>query len=376
MLKNKDLWRDRSVDIIAFLSRLARRKQKTSRGETMTNRTLLRYAAVLLALGACQDVPIQAQAAPNFYAGKTVSLVIGSAAGGIFDFGGRLMARYLQKHIPGNPTVVPRNMPGASSVIATEYIYNVAPNDGLTLASIQPTIVLDKILDPKLKYQSEKFSWIGRIQPLVFAGLSWRASGVKTIKDARERTVIVSAQGASGISAIVPWALNKLAGTHFRVITGYESQGPAFIAMERGEVQGIGSAALTDALAKKDWSANHSVSVLYTITEKRSALAPDSPSIVELADNDDDRKALTLLGRGMDVGQTLMAPPGVPSDRTTLLRKAFGDMIIDPNFIKDAKQLGISVDPLDGMELSDLVVSASEAPLSVLKTLRLATRPQ
>ena len=332
--------------------------------------------AALLIMGLCQGMAAQAQTEPDSYAGKTISLVIGSGEGGIFDLGGRLMARFLQKYIPGNPTIVPHNMPGASSVVATQYVYNAAPRDGLTLAAVQPTVVLDKNLDPSLKYQPERFSWIGRVQPITFVGIAWSASGVKTIADARERTVIVSAQGASGISAIVPWALNKLAGTRFHVISGYESEKSGVLAMERGEVQGIGSAALSDVLKNKEWSANHRISVLYTISQKRSALVADAPAIVELTDNDTDRKVLALLGGVTDIGQTLMAPPGIPGDREAVLRKAFEAMMNDPDFVNQAGKIGIIADPLGGSALSTLVTSLSEAPPEILEKLRAVTRPQ
>ena len=332
--------------------------------------------AALLAMGLGQGTAALAQSEPDFYAGKTISLVIGSGEAEIFDLGGRLMARFLQKYIPGNPTIVPRNMPGASSIVAAQYVYNVAPRDGLTLAAMQPTIVLSKNLDPSVKYQPERFSWIGRVQPIAFVGIAWSASGVKTIADARERTVIVSAQGAAGISAIVPWALNNLAGTHFSVISGYESEGPAFVAMERGEVQGVGSAALRDVLENTELSADHNISVLYTISQERSALVPDAPAIVELAGNDTDRKVLALLGSATDIGQTLMAPPDIPADREAVLRKAFDAMMKDPDFVNEAKKIDIIVDPLGGDALSALVTSASVAPLEVLEKLRAVTRPQ
>lgn len=333
-------------------------------------------APALAATLLCSPAPSRAQDLASAYAGKTISLVIGSAAGGIYDLGGRLFATYLQKYIPGNPTVVPRNMPGASSEVAAQFLSNVAPHDGLTLGTLQPTIVLDKILDPALHYDPEGFVWIGRVQPLVFVGVGWRASGVDSFADARKRTVIVSAQGASGISAVAPFALNRLGGAHFRVITGYESQGPAFIAMEHGEVQGIGSAALTDVLKNKDWTQNHRVSFLYAITAKRTALEPDAPAIPELAQNEGGRQALTLLGRGQDVGQMILTPPGVPPERVDILRKAFDSMVKDTTFIEQAKALGIYVDPLNGADLTSLVRSVDSADASVLQLLREAAQPQ
>jgi tripartite-type tricarboxylate transporter receptor subunit TctC len=327
---------------------------------------------------ALQALPKSAKADTNEdgYVGKSITLIVGSAAGGLFDFGGRLFARFLPKYIPGHPTVVVQNMPGASSVIAAAYLYHVAPHDGLTIGTLQPTIVLNKAQDPSLKYEPEKFTWIGRVQPIVFVGVGWRASGVNSFADATNRTIIVSAQGAAGISAIIPWALDELAGARFRVVTGYTSEGPAFVAMERGEVQGIGSAALGDVLEKKDWADKNSVALLYTLTAKRSALSPQTPAIPELAKDEFGRKVLTLLGQGLDVGQNLVAPPDIPAGRKAVLRNAFDQMVKDPEFVSQATKLGINVDPLSGADLSTLVTGVSDAPADVLQRMRDVTRPR
>jgi tripartite-type tricarboxylate transporter receptor subunit TctC len=246
----------------------------------------------------------------------------------------------------------------------------------LTIGSVQPAIVLDKLLDPSAKYQPEKYSWIGRIQPIILIGIGWRASGVQSIEDCKEKPVIVSASGVSGTSAIVPWALNKLAGTKFRVIRGYEAQFPQFVAMERGEVQGVGSASLTDALANSDWTKNHKVTFLYNISLHRSPLIPNVPSIVELAKTNTDKKVMAMIASVSDIGQTLMAPPNIPPERLSVLRKAFLDMAHDPSFIEQAKKLGIFVDPMRGESLSDLVISSSVAPAELVTKLREVTRPQ
>ena len=320
--------------------------------------------------------PAVAQADPPFYAGKTISLVIGSGEAGIYDLGGRLMARYLKKYIPGAPNVIPRNMPGASSVIAAEYVYNVAPRDGLTIATLQPTVVLNKILDPSAKYRSERFSWIGRAQPVALVGLSWSASGVTRIEQARDRDVIVSASGATGTSAIVPWALNRLIGTRFNVVRGYESQRPQFLAMERGEVAGVGSAALSDVLENTDWMTNGRVSILYAIAQRRSPLAPDAPSIVELARSEEDARVLALLGSVTDIGQTLMAPPDAQPARVDILRQAFDAMARDPDFVAEGRKFGMGVDPLSGAALQTLVDATSEAPGPIVERLRAVTQPQ
>lgn len=329
-----------------------------------------------LVLFATATACARAQSDADFYAGKTISLIIGSGEAGVYDLGARLMARYLRKYIPGNPNIVPRNMPGASSVVAAEYLYNVAPRDGLVIGTAQPTIVLNKSFDAATKYDPGKFAWVGRLQPTVLVGVAWRASGVNTIADARRHDVVVSASGASGTSAIVPWALNRVAGTRFTVVRGYESQRPQFLAMERGEVAGIGSASLSDVLDNGEWMKKNLVSILYTIARQRSKLVAEAPAIVELTSVPIDRAALELLGSGSDIGQTMMAPPNVPEGRLAVLRRAFRDMAADREFVAEAARVGINVDMMGGAELSALVSSASEAPVDVLDRLRAIAQPQ
>jgi tripartite-type tricarboxylate transporter receptor subunit TctC len=317
-----------------------------------------------------------AQSEGDFYAGKTITLVIGSGEAGIYDLGARIMARYLRQYIPGNPVIVPRNMPGASSVVATAYVYNVAPRDGLTIATVQPTVVLNKNLDPSAKYQPEKLNWIGRVQPVDLVGLTWTASGVTKFSDAQRTKTIVSASGAAGTSAIVPWALNRLAGSKFEVVRGYESQRPQFLAMERGEVAGVGSAALSDVLQNSEWMNNRRVTILYSISQRRSKLAPDVPAIVELTTDPTAKQVLGLLGSVADIGQTLMAPADIPAARLDILRKAFEEMVKDPQFIQEASQIGMNVDPMTGDALAALVTAVSTAPAEVVDKLREVTRPQ
>jgi tripartite-type tricarboxylate transporter receptor subunit TctC len=312
----------------------------------------------------------------DFYRGKTINFVIGSGEGGAYDLGGRLMARYLARYIPGNPTLVPQNMPGASSVRAASYIYSVAARDGTAFGTAQPTIILNKLLEPGASYQPEKYTWIGRLQPMTLVGVAWSAAAHHTMADARRQKLIVSASGASGTSAIVPWALNRIAGTHFQVVTGYQSLVPQLLAMERGEVEGIGSATLGDVLKHQDWIANHKVIFLYTIASQRSATLPQVPAIVEFAQNDLDRAVLRLLGSVSDIGFTVMAPPGVPVDRTANLRTAFTAMAKDPAFLTEARKIGLEPEPLPGEAVQTIVADTLGAAGAAMQKLRAVTRPE
>ena len=311
----------------------------------------------------------------DFYRGKTVTFIIGSGEGGAYDLGGRLMARYLARYIPGHPTMVPQNMPGASSVRAASYIYSVAPRDGTALGTAQPTIVLNKLLEPAAAYEPNKYTWIGRLQPMTLVGVAWTSAANHTMADARERKLIVSASGASGTSAIVPWALNRLAGTHFQVVTGYQSLVPQLLAMERGEVEAVGSTTLSDVLKRQEWIKAGKVNFLYTIAARRSSQLADVPAITEFAHNDLDRTVLRLLGSVTDIGFTIMAPPGVPAERAAALRKAFLEMVRDPDFVAEAKKIGLDPEPQSGEELQSTVNDTLNATGEAVQKLRDVTQP-
>jgi tripartite-type tricarboxylate transporter receptor subunit TctC len=330
----------------------------------------------LLAMPQALAAPIVApDPIAEFYHGKTLTFIIGSGEGGLYDLGGRLMARYLARFIPGRPTLVPQNMPGASSVRAASYLYSVAPRDGTAFGTAQPTIVLNKLLNPAAKYEPDKYTWIGRVQPMTLVGVAWNSAPNHTMADARNRKLIVGASGASGTSAIVPWALNRIAGTNFHVVTGYTSLLPQLLAMERGELEGVGSATLSDVLARQDWIKNDKVNFLYTIAKSRSGKLPEVPAIVEFTENNLDRAVLRLLGSVTDIGFTIMGPPDMPVDRAAALRSAFLAMVKDPDFRNEAVKIGLDPEPLSGENLQREIVDAFGATEDVLQRLRDVTHP-
>lgn len=340
-------------------------------------RKQLRVALALLGAATLTLPPTGARAEQlaDFYRGKNINFIIGSGQAGVYDQGARLMARYLPRFIPGHPALVPQNMPGASSVRAASFIYNLAPRDGLTIGTAQPTIVLNKLLDPAVQYEPQNFSWIGRLQPMTLVGLAWTGAPHHTMAQARTQPLVVGASGASGTSAIVPWALNRLAGTKFHVVLGYESETPQLLAMERGELDGVGSAGLSDVLAKDAWIKNKKVNFLYTIAARRSAELPDVPAIVEFGDNALDRAVLESLGSVTDIGFTMMAPPDIPADRATALRAAFAAMVKDPDFRAEARKIRLAPEPLSGPALHALVASIFNASAAAVTKLRQVVQP-
>jgi tripartite-type tricarboxylate transporter receptor subunit TctC len=332
--------------------------------------------AVLLSSGSLLSASPSLAADPvaEFYGKRTINLIIGSGEGGLYDTAGRLIAQHLKRFIPGSPTIVPQNMAGASSVRATEYLFNVAPRDGTALAFVQPTVVLNRVLDPTAKYDPRQMNWIGRLQPMVFVGIAWHGAPAMSVAEAKQKALILAANAPTGAAAMVPWALNQLVGTKFTVIRGYESETANMLALQRGEVQGIGSMTLTDFLEKK-WAEQKIASVLYTIDLQRAPEVPDAPAIVELAANDADRAVLGLLANPSSIGQTVMAPPGLPADRLAALRDAFAKMTKDKAFIADAEKRSLSVDPLGGPELAKLVDENFAVSPDLVQKLKVVTAP-
>lgn len=314
-----------------------------------------------------------AQSVAAFYRTNNLSLLIGSGAGGGYDLSGRLVAQHLGRFIPGHPKIVPKNMPAASSLAAAQTVYNVAAKDGATLGIFFPTIVTEKLTDHTLRFEPEKFTWIGRVDSSVLFGLVWHAAPAQTIADVQWKETAMAAMGSSGTAATVPWALNRLLGTMFKVVLGYDSSPAMGLAMERGETDGNGSTSWDYLQTKPQWLEGK-VKFLYTIALTRHHKFPDVPTIVELAKNDQDRRVLKLIASSSSIGRSIAAPPGIPEDRAAALRQAFDAMVKDPVFLADAKARNLGVDPLSGAELQSIVKElASEAP-EVVERMKSVTR--
>ena len=325
-------------------------------------------AAVLVATAgvACAD-PIE-----EFYRGRQIQLIIGVGEGGGYDLSARLAAMHLSKFIPGNPTIVPRNMPAAGSIAAAEYVYGVAPKDGTVLGMFQPTYITEKINDTRRKYEYEKFTYIGRVDSSVLVGMAWHSSPVQSVEDAKKTEVALAAVAAAGTSATMPWALNRILGTKYKVVMGYPSSAAMGLALERGEAQGIGSTSWDYLLTKREWLEEKKVKILYVIALQRFRDLPDVPTVMEIVDNPLDKNALKLIS---SVGRALVAPPDNDKARTAALRAAFDKMAKDPEFLADAERRRLGSDTLDGQSLQDLVADVAAQPQEVIERMKELTAP-
>jgi tripartite-type tricarboxylate transporter receptor subunit TctC len=302
----------------------------------------------------------EAQAAADFYRGKTVTMVIGYPPAGANDVYARMVARHIGRHIPGNPNVVPRNMPGAGSLIAANHIFNVAPKDGTVLGLLVPTLPLEEALGASaVKFRSAAFHWIGRMAPAPNITFVMATSPVKSIKDAFDKTAILGATGRSATNAIYPTVLNNVLGTKFKVVTGYEGSAAAMLAMERGEVEGHSATYDTLKTVHADWLTQKKVNVVVQYSLSRHPELKEVPTTVELARNPEQAQILRAVSSASEIGKFVLTTPETPADRVQALRQAFDAMVRDAEFIADAQKLRVELGPMAGAELQKIVTEVA-----------------
>jgi tripartite-type tricarboxylate transporter receptor subunit TctC len=313
-----------------------------------------------MALVAICTSPCSAQTPEQFYKGKQIELAIGYPPAGSNDIYARLLGRYLGKHIPGNPTIVPQNRPGAGSFLALAYVYNVAPKDGTVIGIGAPTAPLDEKLGTQgVRFKAAEFNWIGRIDSLINMVFLWHTAPVKTIEDAFKIESKLSGTGVGSTVAIYPTVMNNVLGTKFKLIMGYKGSNDAQLAVERGEVEGHSTSWTAVKVAHPDWRPEKKINVVVQFSVKRHPEMADVPTVVELAKTDEQRKILSAVVNAAEIGTAFFTTPGAPPDRVEALRRAFDATMKDPEFLAEAERLKLSVGPLTGEELQKVVAEVS-----------------
>jgi tripartite-type tricarboxylate transporter receptor subunit TctC len=315
--------------------------------------------AVAAAIGASTQTAA-AQSIDSFYRGKTVTMLIGYPPAGANDVYARMVARHLGKHIPGSPNIVPRNMPGAGSLIAANHLFNVAPKDGTVLGLLVPTLPLEEALGATaVKFKSAEFHWIGRIAPAPNVTFIMATSQVRSIADAFDKTAILGATGRSATNAIYPTVLNNVLGTKFKIVTGYEGSAAAMLAMERGEVEGHSATFDTLKTVHPDWLTQKKVNVVVQYSLHRHPELTAVPTSVELARTPEQTQILHAVSSASEIGKFVLTTPETPIERVAALRQAFDVMVKDPEFIADAQKLRVELGPLPGAELQRIVAAVA-----------------
>jgi tripartite-type tricarboxylate transporter receptor subunit TctC len=336
----------------------------------------LNVAAAALTMAAA----IPPAGAADFYAGKTIDFVIGSNPGGGYDIYARAIARHIVRHIPGNPSIVPKNLPGAGSAKATTFIYSVAPKDGTALGAAFPGAIMEPLLGDRAKatYDPPKLQYVGTADNGTRVCVTWHAAPTKTFEDARQRKTILGASQAGGSSRDYAYMHNKLNGTRFEIVSGYKGTVDILLAMERGEVEGLCGYDWTSLKTQRpDWLRDKKVNILVQVAlEPEAALTQlGVPRIANFVSNDDDRKALELIITQQVFGRPYFLPPGTPADRVQLLRDAFMKTMADPAFLEDAKKQRLDIDALDGEKVQKMVEALYAAPAAIVERAKAAVKP-
>jgi tripartite-type tricarboxylate transporter receptor subunit TctC len=324
--------------------------------------------AALAAVIAMTPHTVAAQGGDPFFKGKTISLYIGFGPGGTYDYYGRLAARFLGRHIPGEPTVVAQSMPGSGGLRAANYLFSAAPKDGTALAVIPQTAAIeDALRNPGVQYKAAEFNWIGRMTAILEVHFTWKTSKGKTIEDARQYDIPLAGTGAGSPSEGYPKLLNAFAGTRFKIISGYPSSTEGMIAMERGEVDGALTSWNTIKRTRAHWLQNKDINVLVQYAAERHPELRDIPTILETARTPEGRAAMAFYISGAELGRSLAAPPGLSQERVKMLRAAFDAMLKDREFLAEVEKSGQEFYPASGEQVQKLIAATANAPRNVVE---------
>jgi tripartite-type tricarboxylate transporter receptor subunit TctC len=323
--------------------------------------------SLLIAAAAILIAPLaRAEPAEPFFARKTITIYVGYTAGGSYDLYARLIARHLGRHIPGTPTVVAQNMPGAGSMKAANYLNQVAPKDGTALGVIVESAALEQILgNAAVQYDAAKFTYVGRVATSNNIFMQWHTSKVQSIADSQRFESTLAGTGPGSIAETVPRLFNAIIGTKFRIVSGYPASTEGMLAMERGEVDGTGSSWAAVSVTKQNLLKEKKIKIILQTQPERHSDLPDTPSLTEFGNTPEDRLVTALYASGSGVGRSLLGPPGIPGDRLKVLRDGFNAMVKDPDFVADIRKLNVELDPLPGERVQELIVRTLNAPASV-----------
>ncbi len=329
-----------------------------------TSLRALAIAGIALALPAA---PAQAESLADFYKGKNVELLIGYSGGGGYDVYARLLARHMGRHIPGNPTIVPRNMPGAGSLVLANWLYNVAPKDGTAFGIIGRGTGFDTLLGNKAaQFDATKFTWIGSANNEVSVCVAWNTSPIKKFEDMLTRELIVGGTSSSADTDQFPRITNGVLGTRMKIVTGYPGGNEVGLAMERGEVQGrCGWSWSSVESTHPDWVKNKRINILAQLSLEKHPDLPNVPLIMDFAKTEEQKQIFRLVFARQVMGRPFVAPPGVPPERVAALRKAFMDAMADPALLAEAKKLQLEITPVSGEKVQQLVEEVYQTPKAI-----------
>ena len=324
------------------------------------------------------SVPAAAQSVEQFYRGREVRLLIGEPPGGGYDLYGRFLARHLSRFLPGHPSILPENMPGAASVTMTNALFFQMPKDGSVIGSGAGSVGTAALFgSPGARYDARRLGWIGSLNSEVGMVVAWHLAAVKTAADLFTKPLIVGGSGATDGNVIFPNTMNNVLGTRMKVIPGYGSTASIATAMEQGEVEGMGSWHYSSILAgKPQWLAEHKIVLLVQLSLARHPDQPSVPTVLELARDESERSLIELVFAQQQMGRPVFAPPDIPAERLAALRQAFDAMMHDPEVLADAEAHHIEINqPMAGLEIERLIGRLHGFPPALMKRAAQAIRP-
>lgn len=306
----------------------------------------------------------------EFYEDNTLELMVGYSAGGGYDTYARTVARHLGKHVPGNPDVVVKNVPGAGSLVLMNQLANTLPRDGSVIGSINSGMPFEPLFgNEKATFDIEEMNWLGNLLVATTVGVVRKDAGIESWKDLRTKSMTVGATGAGSNTNVVPRIMAKIFDLNIDVIAGYPGANDIVLAMERGEVDGLGSRFMSSLKSHTpEWlEPDSDVRILYQIAQEKHPDIPDVPLISEMAETDTQRQAANLLAARLVMGRPYVAPPGVPEDRLAALRKALEDTARDPEFLEDAKKQSLAIEYANDDEMIEFYREVYKAPPEVVQ---------
>ena len=323
-------------------------------------------AAALLALSPAGG---RAQTAADFYRGRSIDLYIGYSAGGGYDVYARALARHMGRFIPGSPAIVPKNMPGAGSLVLDNWLYNVAPRDGSAFGTIARGVAFDPLFgSTRAQFDAAKFAWIGSMNEEVSVCAAWHTTGVTRLEDVMQREFTVGGSGPAADTDVFPKVLNGTIGTRFKIITGYPGGNDIDLAMERGEVMGRCGWSWSSVVAThKSWLDESKISILVQLSLRTHPDLPNVPLVMSFARTDEQKQIFRLTFARQPMGRPFLAPPGIPPDRLSALRDAFMTTMTYPTFMAEAGKMQLEINPVAGDAVQEIVREVYQTPQAVVR---------
>jgi tripartite-type tricarboxylate transporter receptor subunit TctC len=312
----------------------------------------------------------------DFYRGKTIELAIAGAAAGGYDVAARTLANHMSRHLPGNPVIIVRNMPGAAGLIVTNYLYNVAKRDGTVIGMPTSNVPIEprlKLLSPdgsNVKFNLSYFAWIGTPLQEPQVTWVWHTAPAASVDDLKKNPILMGATTASADNSLLPLLVDELVGTKMKVLTGYQGQNEINLAAERGEVQGNNTGLSNLTVNKADWLREQKVRILLQFGNERLPQIKDVPTVLELVQSDADRAALRLYMIKFSMARPILIPPEVPPARTTALQTAFAATMTDPLYVEEATRIGLDTNWLGAKEIAARAHDIDATPQAVVDHLR------